>query len=72
MMLRMTIVTISSKYQIVIPLTIREAFGISPGDKLQILFYDDRIALIPLKEIKRMRGFLQDLDTTILRVKDRL
>ena len=68
----MTTVTVSPKYQVVIPLAIRRALGMSPGEKLQILSYDDRIELIPVKKIKKMRGFLKGMDTTIVREKDRL
>ena len=68
----MTTVTVSPKYQVVIPLAIRKELGMSPGEKLQILSYDDRIELIPVKKIKKMRGFLKGIDTTIAREKDRL
>ena len=68
----MTTVTVSPKYQVVIPLAIRKALGMSPGEKLQILSYNDRIELIPVKKIKKMRGFLKGIDTAIVRDKDRL
>ena len=68
----MTTVTVSPKYQVVIPLAIRKALGMSPGEKLQILSYGDRIELIPVKSIKKMRGFLKGIDTKIVRENDRL
>ena len=67
----MTTVTISPKYQIVIPKAIRESLGIQAGEKAQIIQYEDRIELIPLKDIRKMRGFLKGIDTTVKRERDR-
>lgn len=68
----MTSVTVSSKYQIVIPKEIRESMGIVSGQKVQIMSYQGRIEVIPLKPMKEMRGFLKGIDTTVLREEDRL
>ena len=68
----MQTVTISPKFQIVIPKKIRESLQLSPGQKVQTLMYDDRIELIPLRPLKQMRGFLKGIDTTIMREKDRV
>ena len=68
----MTSVTVSPKYQIVIPKEIRESMGIVSGQKVQITSYQGRIKVIPLKPMKAMRGFLQGIDTTVLREEDRL
>ena len=68
----MQMVTISPKFQIVIPKKIRESLQLSPGQKVQTLIYDDRIELIPLRPLKQMRGFLKGIDTTIMREKDRV
>lgn len=68
----MTSVTVSPKYQIVIPKEIRESMGIVSGQKVQITSYQGRIELIPLKPMKEMRGFLKDMDTTVLRDEDRV
>lgn len=68
----METVTISPKYQIVIPREVREALGIKPGQKVQVLHYQNRIEFIPLKNMKEMKGFLKGIDTTIEREKDRL
>lgn len=65
-------VTVSPKYQIVIPKKVREKLKIKPGQKLQIIHYLDRLEFIPVKEIKDMRGFLKGMDTEIIRDKDRL
>ena len=68
----MTSVTVSPKYQIVIPKGIRESMGIVSGQKVQITSYQGRIEVIPLKPMKAMRGFLQGIDTTVLREEERL
>jgi AbrB family looped-hinge helix DNA binding protein len=68
----MTAVTVSPKYQIVIPKEIRESMGIVSGQKVQIMSYQGRIELIPLKPMKEMRGFLKGIDTTVAREEDRV
>ena len=67
----MTTITISPKYQIVIPKAIRELLGLEPGQKLQAIAFADRIELVPVKKPKQMRGFLRGIDTTIEREPDR-
>ncbi len=64
-------VTVSSKFQVVIPREVREAMGIQPGAKVQILQYDNRIELIPLREPKSLRGFLRGIETDVPREEDR-
>ncbi|WP_133490387.1 AbrB/MazE/SpoVT family DNA-binding domain-containing protein [Alcanivorax sp. 24] len=68
----MTAVTVSPKYQIVIPKEIRESMGIVSGQKVQIMSYQGRIELIPLKPMKEMRGFLKGIDTSVDREEDRV
>ncbi|MFO1425747.1 MAG: AbrB/MazE/SpoVT family DNA-binding domain-containing protein [Steroidobacteraceae bacterium] len=64
-------VTVSSKYQIVIPREIREALGIRPGTKLHALEYRGRVELVPLKSARQARGFLKGIDTAVDRDPDR-
>lgn len=68
----MTTVTISPKFQIVIPKAIREALAIYPGQKMQVILKHNRIELIPIRPITEARGFLKDIETTIEREPDRL
>ncbi len=68
----MTAVTVSPKYQIVIPKEIRESMGIVSGQKMQIISYQGRIEVIPLKPMKAMKGFLKDIDVTVTRDEDRV
>jgi AbrB family looped-hinge helix DNA binding protein len=68
----METVTVSPKFQVVIPKEIRESLKLAPGQKIQALLYENRIELIPVRPIKKMRGFLKGIDTTIDRESDRL
>ena len=68
----MDTVTISPKFQIVIPSDIRQRLRLQPGQKVRALVYDNRIELIPIQPMKKMRGFLGSMDTTIERERDRL
>jgi len=65
-------VTVSPKYQVVIPKEVREALGIFSGQKIQVLTYQNRIELVPIKPMKKMRGFLKGIKTKIARDKDRV
>jgi AbrB family looped-hinge helix DNA binding protein len=66
-------VTVSSKYQVVIPEDIRHSVGIHPGQKIEVIKYGDHIALVPIPDPKTMRGFMKGIDPSGLRdKKDRL
>ena len=67
----MDVVTISPKFQVVIPRTVRERLNLSPGQKVQALVYDGRVELIPLRPAKALRVFLKGIDTTVARDADR-
>jgi AbrB family looped-hinge helix DNA binding protein len=66
----MDTVTISSKYQMVIPMAIRERWGIRPGQKVRLVLYDNRLEVIPVREIKEARGFLKGMDSQVERERD--
>jgi len=68
----MAAVTISPKYQIIIPKEIREKLGLSPGQKVEAIMYQGRIELIHARPTKKMRGFLKGIDTAIERGEDRV
>ena len=68
----MSVVTISPKFQVVIPQQIREAMGLAPGQKVQALQYENRIEFIPLRPAKSMRGFARGIDTRVARDRDRV
>jgi AbrB family looped-hinge helix DNA binding protein len=68
----MNTVTLSPKFQVVIPQAIRQALQLKAGEKLRVLRYGDRVEFIPVRSIQEMRGFLRGMDTTIEREDDRL
>jgi AbrB family looped-hinge helix DNA binding protein len=68
----MSVVTVSPKYQVVIPQRIREALGLKPGQKVEAVQYLDRVEFIPVRPIRTMRGFLKGIDTSVPRDRDRV
>jgi len=66
------VVTVSPKFQVVIPRAIREALGLEPGQKVQVLRYQHRIEFIPVRPMKSMRGSLKGIDTSVPRERDRV
>ncbi|HEX9726461.1 MAG TPA: AbrB/MazE/SpoVT family DNA-binding domain-containing protein [Vicinamibacteria bacterium] len=67
----MATITISPKYRVVIPPEVCDSLGLRPGDKLQVFEFEGRIELIPVKDLKNMRGFLKGIDTAVPRDEDR-
>jgi AbrB family looped-hinge helix DNA binding protein len=67
----METVTVSPKFQVVIPSRIRESLGVEPGQKVKVILYDNRIEMIPVKPIRETRGFLEGIDTSVDREPDR-
>ena len=67
----MNAVTLSPKFQIVIPQEVRDQVHLEAGQQMQIIAYNDRIELIPIQSPSRMRGFLKGIDTTVPREDDR-
>ncbi|PKM14443.1 MAG: AbrB family transcriptional regulator [Gammaproteobacteria bacterium HGW-Gammaproteobacteria-2] len=68
----MSAVTVSTKFQVVIPLAVREAMALVPGTKLQVIHYEDRIEMIPVRPSKSLRGSLRGIDTSVPRERDRV
>lgn len=68
----MDTVTISPKYQVVIPQSVREKLGVQPGQKVKMILYENRVELIPIKPVQEVRGFLKGIDTSVKRESDRL
>lgn len=67
----MPTVTVSPKYQVVIPKEVRERLGLLPGQKVQAIAYGDRVELIPVRPPRELRGFLRGIDTDVDREADR-
>ncbi len=68
----MQIVTVSPKFQVVIPRDVRESLHLRPGQKMQVVEYEGRIELIPNRDISELRGFLKGINTEFVREKDRI
>ena len=65
-------VTVSTKFQVVIPQKVREMLHIKSGQKMQVIAYNNRIVMIPVRPIQEARGSLRGMDTTIEREEDRV
>lgn len=65
-------VTVSPKFQVVIPKSVRETLRLRPGQKMQVVEYEGRIELIPERDIKDLRGFLKGINTEFEREADRV
>jgi AbrB family looped-hinge helix DNA binding protein len=63
-------VTVSTKYQVVIPLKVRQSLNIKPGQKMQVIEYGNHIVMIPIRPIKEARGSLKGIDTDPKREKE--
>ncbi len=68
----MKTVTISPKFQVVIPEIIREVMNLKPGEKVHVFQYENRIEYIPERKLKNMKGFLRGIKTDIEREDDRI
>lgn len=68
----MATVTVSPKFQVVIPKSIREKIEVKVGQKFHLIPFVDRIEFIPVKNVKEMRGFLKGIDTDIPREINRV
>ncbi|MBC8255139.1 MAG: AbrB/MazE/SpoVT family DNA-binding domain-containing protein [Ardenticatenia bacterium] len=68
----METVTVSPKFQIVIPRSVRQSLGIQPGQKVQVIQYENHIELIPVRPVAETRGFLKGINTTVEREDDRI
>ncbi len=67
----METVTISPKYQVVIPKSIRDRLKLRPGQKVQAILYENRIELVPVRSPRELKGFLKGIDTDVPREGDR-
>jgi len=65
-------VTVSPKFQVVIPKLIRDALHLRPGQKMKVMAYDGRIELIPDRDIFELKGYLKGINTEFVREDDRL
>jgi AbrB family looped-hinge helix DNA binding protein len=66
----MNSITVSPKFQVVIPRKVREMLRIKIGQKMQVIAYNNRIVMIPVRPIQEARGSLKGMDTTITREEE--
>ncbi|TFH17875.1 MAG: AbrB family transcriptional regulator [Lentisphaerales bacterium] len=68
----MQAVTVSPKFQVVIPRPVRDNLHLHAGQKMQVVEFDGRIELIPERDIRELRGFLKGINTDFEREADRV
>lgn len=68
----MSTVTVSPKFQVVIPREVREEMKLKAGDKVKVFRFRNRLELVPVRKMASMRGFLKGIDTTVERELDRV
>jgi len=68
----METISVSPKFQVVIPKSIREALGLLPGQKMHAMRYGDRVELMPVRSMAQARGFLSGIDSSVPREGDRV
>jgi len=66
----MAVVTVSPKFQVVIPLKVRQMLHIKSGQKMQVIAYNNRVVMIPDRPIQEGRGSLKGMDSTIDREEE--
>ena len=66
----MNTVTVSPKFQVVIPRAVREQIGVKPGQKMKVLAYNNQVILIPVRPIREARGSLKGIDSDVQREEE--
>jgi AbrB family looped-hinge helix DNA binding protein len=67
----METVTVSPKYQVVIPSRVRRLLDLQPGQRVKVIVHDNRIEMIPVRPVGEARGFLRGISTSVDREPDR-
>lgn len=68
----MKTVTISAKFQVVIPREIRRHLNLRAGQRVHVMACDDRIEVVPVRPTRQLKGFLRGIDTAVSRDRDRV
>jgi AbrB family looped-hinge helix DNA binding protein len=68
----METVTISPKFQFVIPQKVREEIGLRAGEEMNVFSFRNRIEIVPVRDIRTLRSSLKGIDTSSVREGDRL
>jgi AbrB family looped-hinge helix DNA binding protein len=61
----METVTISPKYQVVIPQKIRDRLGLRSGEKVRMIPFNGRVEIVPVRPMSQLRGFVSGINTEI-------
>ena len=64
-------VTVSPKFQVVIPLAVRRRMKLEPGAKLMVLEFNGGLRLMPLQPAVALRGIARGVKAVVEREPDR-
>ena len=67
----MSTVTISPKFQVVIPAAIRESLQLRPGAKLDVVAFNGALRFTPVQPASALRGIARGMDTRLPTEADR-
>lgn len=70
-MIDMSMVTVSPKFQVVIPLAVRERLRLQPGARLMVVEFNGGLRLMPVRPASALRGIARGIDTRVQREPDR-
>ena len=68
----MNTITLSNEFQLDFPEEIRDTIGLKAGTSFEVISYNNRIELIPIKPINKLKGIFKGIDTNIIRDDDRI
>ena len=70
-MIDMYTVTVSPKFQVVIPLDLRKRMKLEAGAKLMFVELNGSLRLVPIQPPSALRGIARGIDPAIARAPDR-
>ncbi len=63
----MSEVTLSSKFQVVIPKEVREQLNLQAGQKMQVIARGNTITMVPVYPPYKLRNMFKGMDTNFVR-----
>ena len=67
----MNTVTVSPKFQVVIPLAVRQRMQLRAGTKLMVVDFAGGLRLMPLQSAAKLRGIARGINTDVPLEEDR-